>query len=115
MLSYEELPDNPEALKRMYLELQRTLRDTHAHHQNEKERLWWGDEETVEDVLSHLWGRGLELAGVIAALAFITTLLAPESLSEQQRLLGVIALTAFWERYLRNFAHSLGQEIMDRL
>ena len=115
MRSYEDLPDEPEALKRMYLELQRTLRDTHAHHQNEKEKLRWGDEETVEDVLGHLWRRGLELAGVLAALAFITTLFAPESVSEQQRILGIVALTAFWERYLRDFAHTFGQEVTNRM
>ncbi|EMA12224.1 hypothetical protein [Haloarcula marismortui] len=115
MRSYEDLPDEPEALKQMYLELQKTLRDTHAHHQNEKEKLRWGDEETVEDVLGHLWRRGLELAGVLAALAFITTLFAPESVSEQQRILGIVALTAFWERYLRDFAHTLGEKVTDKL
>ena len=115
MLSYEELPDNAEALKRMYLELQRTLRDTHAHHQNEKEKLRWGDEETVEDVLTRLWNRGIELVGVIAALAFITAVLAPESITEQQRLLGIAALTAFWERYLRDFGHTLAQSITNKL
>lgn len=37
MLSYEELPNNPEALKHLYLELQRTLRDTHPSSQRKAE------------------------------------------------------------------------------
>lgn len=55
------------------------------------------------------------MAGVITALAFLTTLFAPDQLTQQQRLLGIIALTAFWERYLRDFFHSLGQEIDNRI
>lgn len=115
LVPYEELPDNIEALKRMYLELQRSLRDSHAQHHQEKERLRWGDEDTVEDLLSHIWKRGLELAGVIAALMFATTLLAPEQMTDQQQILGVIALTAFWERYLRSFFHAVGENLKNRL
>lgn len=115
MLSKEELPDDPSALKAMYMEQQRTLRDAHAQHENEKEKLRWGGEETLDDVLSHIWTRGLEFGGVLAALSFIAVVFAPTQLTSMQLTLGVFAVAAFWERYIREFAHKLGGTVLGKL
>lgn len=113
LLSYNDLPDNTEALKHMYLELQRTLQDMEARHHKEKERLQWGGEDTLEDLLSRFWWRGWELIFIISILSFVVPIITVNIFSETQQIIGIIILTAFWERYLREPVHSIGQAIDD--
>lgn len=115
VLSHEELPDEPSALKMLYMEQQRALQDAHAQHFQEKEKLRWGGEETLEDLLSHIWNRGLEFGGVLAALSFIAMVFAPAQFTSTELTVGVFAVAAFWEKSGRKFANELGDAIMDRI
>lgn len=99
----------------LYMEQQRALQDAHAQHFQEKEKLRWGGEETLEDLLSHIWNRGLEFGGVLAALSFIAMVFAPAQFTSTELTVGVFAVAAFWEKSGRKFANELGDAIMDRI
>ena len=113
-VSYEQLPDDPESLKAMYIELQRTLKDNYMQSYVEKERLRWGTEETVEDLLSKFWKRGLELITIAGFVAIVISVFAPSSMSQFQRTVGLLVVTAFWERYLRYPVNRIGKKLAKR-
>lgn len=114
LLSYDQLPDDREALKHLYLELQRTLQDMEAKHHREKERLRWGGEDSLEDLLNRFWWRAWELIFIVSVLSFLIPILTSDIFSQTQQVVGIIVLTALWERYLRNPIHSIGQAIDNR-
>jgi len=111
LVSYQELPDDTESLKHMYLELQRTLQDLEAKSVQEKQELRFGGETDLDDLLSRFWNRGWELVSVVSVLAITVSLLSGGRLSQTQQLIAVIIFTSLWERYLREPVHSIGKHI----
>jgi len=112
MVTEEELPDDTEALKHLYLELQRQLRDTEArrHHDIERQRLFGGDDDTLEDLLGHFWDRGMEFIFIGGVLITIISLLI-QDISLTSPAVLVATLLSAWERYLREPVNTIGGAI----
>lgn len=104
MVEFEELPDDPQVLKGMYIELQKSYKDINAvkSHHEDKQYLFGEDEDELKDLLSHFYTRGMELVGVLATITFLIQLYThgPE-LSPLAQGSGAVAATAMFDRWIR--------------
>lgn len=58
------------------------------------------DGMSLEQLLRHLWSRGIELVGVFAAVVFFVQIFGT-GLSPLAQVAGAVAVTAFFDRYVR--------------
>jgi len=98
--SYEDLPDRPEALKQMYLEMQRNYKDSESRAYRERASPWRNDETSLEDYLSQGWNRVRDIIGVFAATIFILQVI-PTDLALLAQIMGAIAISTLFDTWIR--------------
>ena len=88
------------------VQLEKSLQDIGSlHSEQSKNQAFWNqagrdDGMSLEQLLQHLWKRGIELGGVFAAVVFVTQLFGT-GLPPLAQTSGAVAVTAFFDRYLR--------------
>lgn len=104
LLEYDDLPDDPEALKGMYLELQRAVRDLHSiwYQERQEQRMFSDDEEELRNLISIGYTRASEIFGIFTTILFIAMLLIHGTdLPTEGILSGAIAGTLVFDRWVR--------------
>lgn len=88
------------------IQLEKALQDIGSiHSQQARDHTFWsqtaGNEKmSLEELLGHLWHRGIELVGVFAAMVFLVQMFGT-NLPPIAQVAGAVAVTAFFDRYIR--------------
>lgn len=87
------------------VQLEEALQDVgNLHNEQIRNQAFWsnaGEEGmSLEELLRHLWGRGIELVGVFAAVVFVIQVFGT-TLSPLAQMSGAVAVTASFDRYIR--------------